>query len=166
MPEIKLASRAERIARVKAALADAGIDPDIRQFEQSAATARLAAEALECGVGQIVKSLIFRSGDSPLLALVGGDARADPKKLSLAMGAEIHKADAEFVRICTGFEIGGVAPLGHLSPKKITAIMDSRLFSFEIIWASAGSTRSVFAISPKELARVSSAKIADIAAEN
>ena len=55
----------------------------------------------------------------------------------------------------TGFDIGGVAPIGHL--KTIDTWMDILLFDYEYVWAAAGAPNAVFSINPENLLELTSA---------
>lgn len=148
------------LKRVRAALEHAGLAPDIRETAL-ARTAQDAADALGCTVDQIAKSIIFRgerSGEAILFLTAGGN-RVDPAKAAALAGEELGKADAALVRAQTGFAIGGVSPIGHLSP--IRAFLDPRLQDFEIVWAAAGTPHHVFAINPAKLCEISNAQISD-----
>src|SRR5919205_191285 len=94
--------------RVRTALTEAGMATEIRQFEASTRTAEDAARAIGTTVGQIVKSLVFLSGERPVLALVSGSNQLDLAGLASLTGEEIRKADAAAVRRATGYSIGGV----------------------------------------------------------
>ena len=50
-------------------------------LENSARTAQDAAAALDCNVGAIVKSLLFKTDDGFILCLVAGDKRCSLNKL-------------------------------------------------------------------------------------
>ncbi|GAA6182090.1 hypothetical protein NBRC116594_35280 [Shimia sp. NS0008-38b] len=63
------------------------------------------------------------------------------------------------MRAQTGFAIGGVSPVGHLTPP--TCFIDSHLMQFHQLWAAAGTPNHVFCVSPHDLHAVSGAKIAD-----
>ena len=65
-----------------------------------------------------------------------------------------------WVRDVTGFAIGGVAPLGHLSPPLV--LVDEDLFRFDRVWAAAGSPMHVFATTPGDLLRLSGGQRADV----
>ncbi|MDK3072401.1 YbaK/EbsC family protein [Sedimentitalea sp. JM2-8] len=146
--------------RVRAALHAAGLEPEIRETAL-ARTAADAAAALGCSVDQIAKSIIFRgatSGTAHLFLTAGGNL-VDGNKAAALAGETLGKADANLIRAQTGFAIGGVAPVGHLSP--IRAFMDPRLADFEVVWAAAGTPHHVFPISPADLERISSAQYAD-----
>ena len=147
-------------ARVRAALQAAGLDPQIRETAL-ARTAADAAAAVGCTVDQIAKSIVFRgqtSGTALLFLTAGGNRVAEAKASALA-GEPLGKADAALVRAQTGFAIGGVAPVGHLSP--IRAFLDPRLLDFDLVWAAAGTPHHVFPIAPTDLLRISGAQAAD-----
>ncbi len=146
--------------RVKAALEALSLDCEVLTLPGSTRTAEEAAEAVGCTVGEIAKSLVFRAGDSAVVAVVSGDDRVDTARLSEAVGAEVGRADAGFVRATTGFAIGGVPPLGHAGP--VALFMDRGLFRFARVWAAAGSPFSVFAIEPARLRDAAGAMIADL----
>lgn len=146
--------------RVKAALEALSLDCEVLTLPGSTRTAEEAAEAVGCAVGEIAKSLVFRAGDRAVVAVISGDDRIDTARLGQAVGAEVGRADARFVRAATGFAIGGVPPLGHAGP--VALFMDRGLFRFARVWAAAGSPFSVFAIEPARLRDASGATVADL----
>ena len=145
---------------MKAALEALSLDCEVLTLPDSTRTAEEAAEAVGCSVGEIAKSLVFRAGDRAVVAVMSGDDRLDTARLSAAVGAEVGRADAGFVRAATGFSIGGVPPLGHAGP--VALFMDRGLFRFARVWAAAGSPFSVFAIEPARLRDASGATVADL----
>lgn len=151
------------VERVVTALRAAGVSSDVTEFAQSTRTAEEAAAAVGCAVGQIVKSLVFLAGGSPILALVSGVNRLDTAKLAAATGARITRADADAVRSATGFSIGGVPPVAHATP--LVTYLDRDLTQYEQVWAAAGTPNAVFPITPAELERIASARVIDLAAE-
>ena len=157
-----MAKRMKGPERVRAALDAASLACEIRTLPGSTRTAVEAAAAVGCSVGEIAKSLVFRAGDRPVIAVMSGDNRLDPDKLAAAIGEAVGRADANFVRAATGFAIGGVPPLGHATAADM--FMDADLFRFDEIWAAAGSPFSVFAITPARLAEASGARIMDLKA--
>jgi prolyl-tRNA editing enzyme YbaK/EbsC (Cys-tRNA(Pro) deacylase) len=136
--------------RVQAALAAAGIDAEVRELPDFTRTAPEAAAAVGCALGAIVKSLVFRADEEPFVALVSGDRRADEERLAALAGVPLARADAEFVRVVTGYAIGGVPPLGH--PVAHQTVMDEGLWRFAEVWAAAGTPRCVFPVAPAVLA--------------
>lgn len=150
------------IGRVRAALIAAGLTPEIKEFDASTRTAADAAAAIGCTVGQIAKSLVFRGKESgrAVLVITSGANRVDEQKLSQVLGEKIGKADADFVRVETGFAIGGVAPVGHTG--KAAVFIDADLMQYPDIWAAAGAPNAVFRLTPDELVQVSGGQLADV----
>lgn len=138
------------LARVKAALQQAGIAAQVLEMPGETRTAAQAAAAARVALDQIVKSIVFR-GESGRLALflTAGGNQVDAAKASVLVGEPLGRADADTVRAATGFAIGGVSPLGHLTPLPIW--FDPRLNDFPEIWAAAGTPRHIFAIAPAAL---------------
>lgn len=147
--------------RVLEALRAAGVSAEVKQFSESTRTADEAAAAVGTTVGQIVKSLVFLAGDTPILALVSGTNRADMAKLAAAAGAKVRRADADTVRGVTGYAIGGVPPLGHSTP--LRTFLDRDLLQYATVWAAAGTPNAVFEVSPRELERITNAEVIDLA---
>jgi prolyl-tRNA editing enzyme YbaK/EbsC (Cys-tRNA(Pro) deacylase) len=147
-------------ARVQAALTAAGVDARIEEFPSSTRTAQEAADTVGTSVGQIVKSLVFLAGNSPVVALVSGINRLDTQRLAVLSGAAIGKAGADAVRQATGFAIGGVPPIGYPAP--IPTFIDRDLLQYDVVWAAAGTPRHVFPIAPNELVRITGGRVADL----
>lgn len=141
-------------------LGSAGLELQVRRFPEGTRTAEDAARAIGCEVGQIVKSLVFTAGGRPVVALVSGANRLDPRRLSALAGGETGKADAETVRSATGYSIGGVPPFGHSSD--LPVFMDSDLERYGVVWAAAGRPDAVFPISPSRLVQLSGARVAEL----
>jgi prolyl-tRNA editing enzyme YbaK/EbsC (Cys-tRNA(Pro) deacylase) len=145
------------LARVKAALAGAGLASEVLEVPETARTAAGAAEAAGCALDQICKSIVFEGTGSRriYLFLTAGGNRVDAERASALAGEALGRADANAVRAQTGFAIGGVAPLGHLSP--VPSFWDPRLSDFDTIWAAAGTPRHIFPIAPADLLRITRA---------
>ena len=161
--DLLMEHQASAVDRVRAALRDAGVEPELRHFDASTRTAEDAARAIGTSVGQIVKSLVFLSGGQPVLALVSGGNQLDTGKLGRLTQAEIRKADAAFVRQATGYAIGGVPPLGF--PATIRTYIDRDLLGYDAIWAAAGTPNDVFRTTGAELRRITAGTIADLRRE-
>ncbi|KPN61892.1 Cys-tRNA(Pro) deacylase, prolyl-tRNA editing enzyme YbaK/EbsC [Aliiroseovarius crassostreae] len=148
------------LKRVRAALETHGIAVEIMEMAESTRTAKEAAAAAGCALDQIVKSIMFRgenSGNLILFLTAGGNQVCADKATALA-GEPLGKADARLIRDQSGFAIGGVSPVGHLTP--IRAFCDPRLNEFDLVWAAAGTPRHIFAAPPEDVIRASGAKLA------
>ena len=102
--------------RVQQALNDLGFSLEVVELPDSTRTAVEAAQAIGCQVGQIVKSLVFKTkrSERPILVIASGSNRVNEKTIKALIGEPLGKADAAFVRQHTGFAIGGVSPIGHI----------------------------------------------------
>jgi len=147
------------VDRVRAALSECGLEPEIRWFDDAATTAVAAAAALGIPVGAIANSLIFTftaagGRPEPLLVLTSGAHRVDQDWLGTSLGGVVGRASKEFVKQVTGQVIGGVSPVGHPSP--LRTIVDEALAEFTVVWAAAGHAHTVFATTYGELVRMTS----------
>ncbi len=151
----------QRVAQVLQAL---GHPYEPRMLDDAARTAQQAADALGVQLGQIAKSIIFRrkEDDAAVLVITSGDRRVDEKKVAALVG-KIGRADAEFVKVRTGFSIGGVSPVGHASAP--VTLIDRELQRFAVVWAAAGHPHGVFPLHPNDLERLTGAPVADVVQE-
>ena len=149
------------VRRVRAALARHGLEDRLVELAATARTAEDAARACGVPVGAIVKSLVFEVGPQPVLALVAGDRRCEPKALPeiLGLSGAVRRCDADKVRAVTGFAIGGVAPVGHLAP--LPTAVDASLARFERLFAAGGHPHCVFATTLPELLALTAATLSD-----
>jgi prolyl-tRNA editing enzyme YbaK/EbsC (Cys-tRNA(Pro) deacylase) len=146
------------LRRVEAALAAAGIVPRILECAVETRTADQAAAAAGCLRDQIVKSILFQGESGRLcLFLTAGGNRVDPARASALACEPLGRADGDTVRAVTGFAIGGVAPVGHLTPPPVW--LDPRLLDFAEVWAAAGTPRHIFPIAPEALVRITGAEV-------
>jgi len=161
-PEENTATRATGSAgRVRAFLEAHGLADGLVHFEQSTKTAQMAAEAMGCELGQIVKSLVFVVDDRPVLALVAGDRKGDTSAIARLMdGNGAVFAPAETVRTATGFAIGGVSPFAL--PEDLPIFIDDSLERFEIVFPAGGTPSSMVRMTFEQLLAVSGGRIATI----
>ena len=122
-------------------------------LDKTAKTAKDAAYALNCEVGAIIKSLVLRANGNFLLCLVAGDKRCSLNKVKkLIAKKDVRMADAEQVKSQTGFSIGGVAPVAHLS--KLNVLIDKSLQRFQNVFGAAGHPNCVFKVSYGQLVKI------------
>jgi prolyl-tRNA editing enzyme YbaK/EbsC (Cys-tRNA(Pro) deacylase) len=149
--------------RVERALRERGSSAEVIQVPESTRTAVEAARALGTSVAQIVKSLVFVTGEAaapPLVVLTSGINRVSTEKLRALVGGKVTRADADAVRRLTGYAIGGIPPLAHDTPPRV--LMDPHLLEYDVVWAAAGTPHDVFGVAPAELQRVTNAALVDI----
>lgn len=145
---------------MRATLEASGRATDIRETGL-ARTAAQAAEAVDCNVDQIAKSIVFQGSESgsALLFITAGGREVDLERAANLAGEPLIKATADLVRAQTGFAIGGVSPIGHVgeTPKWF----DTTLLQFDFVWAAAGTPHHVFRLPPADLLALSGALAAD-----
>ena len=130
-------------------------------LKTSARTAIEAASSLECEVGAIVKSLLFKTENSFTLCLVAGDRKASIIKIKKTLNIkDVSMASADEVKDVTGFTIGGVSPVGHLN--KIDVFIDDSLKRFESLYAAAGHPNCVFKLDFINLQKITNGSIKEI----
>jgi len=148
--------------RVRAYLEQHGLADGIFTFEQSTKTAQMAADAMGCELGQIVKSLVFVVDDTPVLALVAGDKRGDTDAIAaLVGGKKASFADADTVRESTGYAIGGVSPFDL--PGELTVFIDDSLQRFETVYPAAGTPSSMVRMTLTQLLEVCDGQVERVA---
>ena len=151
----------EPVKRAQKFIKDFDQSLDVIVLENSARTAQDAATALDCNVGAIVKSLLFKAKDSFTLCLVAGDKRCSLKKLKkIKNEKDVSMASPEEVKTQTGHTIGGVSPIGHIN--NIEVIIDNSLKRFNELFAAAGHPNCVFKINFKNIQKITNGKVEDI----
>lgn len=148
------------LARVTAALHAAGLYITPLEMPDETRTAQQAADAAGVHLDQIVKSILFAGATSGrlYLFLTAGGNQVAPDRAAALAGEPLSRAPIDQVRAVTGFAIGGVAPVGHLTPLPIWA--DPRITAFPVVWAAAGTPRHIFPIAPADLLRITGATLA------
>jgi prolyl-tRNA editing enzyme YbaK/EbsC (Cys-tRNA(Pro) deacylase) len=147
--------------RVSAALREAGAEARLEEFPVGAHTAEEAARAIGCELRQIVKSLLFDCDGRPVLVLVPGDRRADPRKVAALTGAgRARVAGAAQVEEATGYTPGAVAPFPLRQVERV--LIERSLVGDGLLWIGAGSTRHMAGLPATELVRVSRAQAVDV----
>ena len=148
--------------KVVEAFKEKGIEIEILNLEVSTKTSQEAADAVNCDIKQIAKSIVFFESIQKKLVqiFVSGPNRVNLKSFENQTNLTIEKADADYVRERTGFAIGGVAPLGHKN--KPLYFFDNTLVDFDEVWCAAGTPSSLFKLKTKDLLKVTEAKILNI----
>jgi prolyl-tRNA editing enzyme YbaK/EbsC (Cys-tRNA(Pro) deacylase) len=145
--------------KVQDALAALGFAYQVVESAQPSRTAAEAARLVGCQVGQIVKSLVFRTKQTgrPVLVLTSGANQVNEWRIGVLFKEQLEKAPAAFVREVTGFAIGGVPPVGHVKP--LETFIDQDLVKFPEVWAAAGTPNALFRLVPADLVTMTGGKV-------
>ena len=151
----------DSVKRVKEFIKKFSPELEVLVLDTSAKTAMDAANSLKCDVGAIVKSLLFKAEDSFLICLIAGDRRCSLNKLKkILQKKDVSMASADEVKKITGFSIGGVAPVAHLS--NLNILIDNSLIRFKYVFAAAGHPNCVFKINYYDLIKITKGSLEKI----
>ena len=151
----------EPVKRVKNKIKEFDKNLSVSVLKTSARTALEAASSLNCDVGAIVKSLLFKTDNKYTLFLIAGDKKASLKKIKKnAKFSDVSMASADEVKSITGYTIGGVSPVGHIN--YVDIYIDNSLERFDFLYAAAGHPNCIFKISFLDLKKITKGVIEDI----
>ncbi len=161
------------VKRVRTALESHGVATEIRHLSDTARTAVDAANVLKVEVGQIASSIVFKidteQGERPLLVVTSGRHRVDTDLVATALGVpKLGRADADFVRLWSGFAIGGVSPVGWLHDGEVfqpQTIVDTALSDYKVVWGACGHTHVVCSLDFESLVKISAGTALAVAAD-
>ena len=151
----------EPVKRVDKFLKQYDANLNVTLLNSSARTALEAAKSLNCEVGAIVKSLLFRAENTFILCLVAGDKKGSLNKIKKIINIkDVSMASADEVKSITGYTIGGVSPVGHKNNVEI--YIDNSQERFDFLFAAAGHPNCIFKISFLDLKKITKGVIEDI----
>lgn len=161
------------VKRVRTELESHGVATEIRHLADTARTAVDAANVLEVEVGQIASSIVFKidtdQGERPLLVVTSGRHRVDTAIVASALGVpKLGRADADFVRLWSGFAIGGVSPIGWLHDGEVfqpQTIVDTTLSDYSVVWGACGHTHVVCSLDFDSLLKITAGTALTVAAD-
>lgn len=143
----------DKIEKVRAFLNSRNPELKIIILEEDTSTSFLAARALGTEVGQIAKSILFKTKDEQFILIVSaGDAKIDNKAVKELTGSRVRMANAEEVEQVTGFSIGGVCPFAL--KQEVPVYLDESLQRYDVVYAAAGTANTALPISFNELCRI------------
>lgn len=150
------------VRKVEKALKAHGLECQVLNMKETTRSAQDAANSLGCRVEQIVKSLVFmtKKTKKPILVIASGANRVNIKKIRNLLSEPIKMAAPDFVRAKTGFAIGGVPPLGHSNP--LETFIDEDLLKHTEIWAAAGTSNTMFKLSPDDLQKITEGQVISV----
>jgi len=135
------------------------------EFEPgSTPTSELAAQQINCQVGQIAKSMLFKGKDGVFRLIVcAGDLRVHNNKLKNTLGVKARMATAEETETITGFQPGAVCPFGVNTVK---IFIDISLKRFDTIYPAAGTNASGVPVNFETLKQITDALECDVMQES
>jgi prolyl-tRNA editing enzyme YbaK/EbsC (Cys-tRNA(Pro) deacylase) len=121
-------------------------------------TVEQAVKATGSSPKQIIKSLLFISGkEGPILVIVDGESRVDLEKVAKIFG-RVRLATPEEVKRITGFEVGGLPPVGI----EVKTMVDPKVLKNEFVIGGGGNIDRLSKINPKKIVEYQKAVIVDV----
>ena len=121
-------------------------------------TAEESAEKTDIELGQVVKTLVFKSGDEFIAVLCPGDSRVSEERLEELTSQSIRMANPEEVKEHTGYIVGGVSPFDL----DIEVFMEESLMERDEIKPAAGSRVVGITVAPEDLKKAIEAEEAKV----
>jgi Cys-tRNA(Pro)/Cys-tRNA(Cys) deacylase len=119
------------------------------------------AAALDVEPERLLKTLVALVDGSPVLAMVPVAAELDLGALAAAVrGRRAEMADPAQAEKLTGYQVGGISPLGVR--RALPLVLDETAVLFDTVLCSAGRRGLQLELSPDDLIRLTNAQLAEI----
>jgi Cys-tRNA(Pro) deacylase len=129
------------------------------QIHEETYSAAKASEILKVEIDKIIKSLIFiNEKDEPILVIIPGNKKVNQTKLAKMLGfKKLRLAKPEEVIEHTGYEAGGVPPVGH--KKQLQCYIDEEIIGKEFVYGGGGAVNATLKIKPKDIIKLTQGKV-------
>lgn len=142
-------------------LQTANIPHELASMPEPARTAVRAAAILGLQPHQVIKSVLFFAGKTPVMALVPGDSTVDYGRLKNELGvSHLRLLNADEVRQLTGYLIGCTPPVALKT--EMPRYIDLHALREDVVYTGGGEPDKVLKIRSYDLVRATDAEIADI----
>jgi len=130
---------------------------DITKFEESTKTSQQAADVLKTSLGQIGKSIVFKTKSGKfVLVITSGANRVNEKTIEKELNDSFVKVDGNEIKSYIGYPIGGIPPFGH--DNKVIIFIDEDLKQFDKIFCAGGTPNTIFQITPQQISEITRGK--------
>ncbi|WP_165723362.1 MULTISPECIES: Cys-tRNA(Pro) deacylase [Pseudoalteromonas] len=138
---------------------------EVLSYEHDAGNSQYGLEAVEklnLDSAQVYKTLVLETHERQLIvAVTPVSQQVNLKQLAKLCGAKkVAMAAPQKVQASTGYILGGVSPLAQ--KKRLATFIHSSASLFDTIYVSAGKRGLEIALSPTNLAALTSAKFGDL----
>ncbi|MFY0546165.1 YbaK/EbsC family protein [Brevibacillus sp. H7] len=141
---------------------DPSLEPMV--FDEPMKTSEEAAQMLGVEVGQIAKSILFRTRERYGLFVAAGDVRIHTRQVKACLGGGQPKmASPEEVLSITGFEVGAVCPFALR--EEVPVYIDESLRRFPVVYTAAGIAESLLPVSFEQLVEITGGTVINAASE-
>ncbi len=135
------------------------INAEIIELPSKTHTAEQASRVLKIDIDKIVKSIVLTDGMNGILAILSGNDKISMKKL-YNIGRKIYRmASPKEVKLLSGYEIGGVPPIGTRISK---TFIDKSLKGMDYVYCGGGSEYHILKIKVNDIEKFSHGAFVDI----
>ena len=133
------------------------LDAEILDIGRPVKTVEQATREAGVARKQVIKSLVIVSESGPLLVIVDGESRVSMSKLEKKFG-KCRFAKRKEVKELTGYEVGGVPPVGV----PLRTIIDPRVLENEYVIGGGGAIDRLIRIRPEKIIEYQRAEVIDV----
>lgn len=139
-----------------------GVNARFFRFQGHTMTVDAAVSRLGVNRGKIIKTMVFVDEIGlPILAIVTGEMRVSEKKLAAVCEArKVKRANSAQVKEFTGYDVGGVPPVGHKT--QIRTFIDEKIMTLGKVIGGGGEINQLLEISPVEIKRLTKGQVKEI----
>jgi Cys-tRNA(Pro) deacylase len=147
--------------KLKIYLRESGVDARILTFEKRTMTVEGAEIQLRVGRERIIKSILFTDDNgTPVMGIVTGNKRVSEKLMEVCRVKERAFAHPKAVKSFTGYEVGGLPPVGHQN--LVRTFIDPKVMTFDKVYGGGGALNAILEIDPQDIKRLTKAEVLDI----
>ncbi len=140
---------------VKKLISEGKVSAKVVEHKASGKTSEMAANVMNIPLDMIAKTIIFVKEGRFVAVMTLGNLRVNIKLIPDFRGAKLASADE--LRALLGKEPGEVCPLEI--PKEVPFFIDEKVAEKDVVMSSAGTKYAGLRISPKELLRITHARV-------
>lgn len=122
-----------------------------------------SSNALGVSEHAVVKTLVMEDdAREPLLVLMHGDKQVSTRALARTIGARsIQPCKPEVADKHSGYQVGGTSPFG--TRRAMPVYLERSVLALERVWINGGRRGLLVSLDPRELVRVLSPTLVDVA---
>lgn len=137
--------------------------PHVYDYEEKGGTAHSAA-CLGVDEHEVIKTLVMEDDTKrPLIVLMHGDRQVSTKALARHLGVKsIQPCQPAVADRHSGYQVGGTSPFG--TKRAMPVYMEASIASLPRIFVNGGRRGMLVELDPRELVRVLSPELVDVAA--
>lgn len=152
--------QSKKLETLQALLTTANADHEILTDQSSTTTAASGAATYGISLSETTPTLILKTKDGYIAAIISGNTRISFKKLKQALGVkDISMADSQTIFDITGARIGEVSMINP----EIPTIIDTRVLQNKYCYGGCGVPKTTLKINTQDLVKVTNAQVLDFA---